>query len=277
MNGLAASSSRRKSKRAGYGGIAAASRATGLARSTIGRGLKHLADPGSMSGKIRRPGSGQPTLVRTDPGLLKSLRRLLEPATMGDPMRPLLWVSKIHAKLAAALRDMGHKIGKSSIAKQRGLLKYSRQVNRKTLEGSRDPDRDALARHGRRVHRRSPIKHRSRTARQAPRSVRPNTHQMPKILEEDFARARSAWRAPVPCSCKPATSVPAHPCPCRWTRSARGACHWKYQKYCMIPRTRNTRPWAFMNFLRASLRYLPLAEASVCPIASPANRALAMA
>jgi len=36
-----------------------------------------------------------------------NLRKLLEPATLGDPMRPLLWVSKSHAKLAAALRDMG--------------------------------------------------------------------------------------------------------------------------------------------------------------------------
>ena len=29
---------------------------------------------------------------------------------MGDPMRPLMWVSKSHAKLATALRAMGHKI-----------------------------------------------------------------------------------------------------------------------------------------------------------------------
>ena len=66
---------------------------------------------------------------------------------MGDPMRPLLWVSKSHAKLAQALRAIGHQIGKSSIPKLLGLLKYRRQVNRKTLEGSRDPDRDAQFEH----------------------------------------------------------------------------------------------------------------------------------
>jgi hypothetical protein len=49
---------------------------------------------------------------------------------MGDPMRPLLWVSKSRAKLAAALRAMGHKISAGSIPKLLGLLKYSRQVNR---------------------------------------------------------------------------------------------------------------------------------------------------
>src|SRR5271168_1110065 len=132
-----------EAKTAGHGGIAAASRATGVARSTIGRGLKDLASPGSLSGEVRRPGGGGPTLIEKDPTLLENLRRLVEPATMGDPMRPLMWVSKSHAKLAAALRAMGHKIADSSIPKLLGLLKYRRQVNRKTLEGSHNPDRNA--------------------------------------------------------------------------------------------------------------------------------------
>jgi hypothetical protein len=132
---------------AGYGGITAASHATGVARSTIGRGLKDLAEPGSLSGEVRRPGGGGPTLIDKDPTLLENLRRLVEPATMGDPMRPLMWVSKSHAKLAAALREMGHKIADSSIPKLLGLLKYRRQVNRKTLEGSHNPDRNAQFEH----------------------------------------------------------------------------------------------------------------------------------
>jgi Rhodopirellula transposase DDE domain len=130
-----------EAKTAGYGGIAAASRATGIARSTIGRGLKDLAAPGDLSGEVRRPGGGCPTLIEKDPGLLEDLRRLVEPATMGDPTRPLLWVSKSHAKLAAALREMGHKIADSSIPKLLSLLSSGRQVNRKTLEGSHNPDR----------------------------------------------------------------------------------------------------------------------------------------
>jgi hypothetical protein len=136
-----------EAKTAGYGGIAAAHQATGIARSTIGRGLKDLADPGSLSGAVRRPGGGCPTLIEKDPGLLESLRQLLEPATMGDPMRPLMWISKSHAKLAAALREMGHKIADSSIPKLLSLLQYRRQVNRKTLEGSHNPDRNAQFEH----------------------------------------------------------------------------------------------------------------------------------
>jgi hypothetical protein len=36
---------------------------------------------------------------------------------VGDPMRPLMWLSKSHAKLAAALRDMGHEVSASRIPK----------------------------------------------------------------------------------------------------------------------------------------------------------------
>ncbi len=136
-----------EAKTAGRGGIAAASRATGIARSTIGRGLKDLAAPEGLSGAVRRPGGGCPTLVDKDPTLLEDLRRLVEPATMGDPMRPLMWVSKSHAKLAAALREMGHKIADSSIPKLLSLLDYRRQVNRKTLEGRHNPDRNAQFEH----------------------------------------------------------------------------------------------------------------------------------
>jgi DDE family transposase len=136
-----------EARTAGHGGISAAARATGVARSTIGRGLKDLNDPAALSGEVRRPGGGRHALTATDPTLLDDLRRLLEPATMGDPMRPLRWVSKSHAKLAAALCAMGHQIGKSSIPKLLDLVGYRRQVNRKPLEGSRNPDRDAQFEH----------------------------------------------------------------------------------------------------------------------------------
>ena len=136
-----------EARTAGHGGIAATCRATGVARSTIGRGLKDLSGPGALSGVVRRPGGGRRPLTEADPTLLEDLRRLLEPATMGDPMRPLLWVSKSHAKLAEALSAMGHKIKKSSVPKLLEMLKYRRQVNRKTLEGSNNPDRDAQFEH----------------------------------------------------------------------------------------------------------------------------------
>ena len=92
---------------------------------------------------MRRKGGGSPRLATKDPTLLVDLERLLEPATMGDPMRPLRWVSKSHDKLATALRAMGHKVSSSSIPKLLGELKYCRHSNRKTKEGGKHPDRDA--------------------------------------------------------------------------------------------------------------------------------------
>src|ERR1035437_6852534 len=96
-----------EARTAGHGGVPAPARATGVARSTIGRGLKDLDDLGAMSDLVRRPGSGRHTLTAKDATLLDDLRRLLEPATMGDPMRPLLWVSKSHAKLRSEERRVG--------------------------------------------------------------------------------------------------------------------------------------------------------------------------
>ena len=130
-----------EAKAAGCGGIAAASRVTKLARSTIGRGLKDLRDPGSL-GRVRRKGGGNPRLTMRDPTLLADLERLFERATMGVSMRPLRWVSKSHDKLATALRAMGHKVSSSFIPKMLEELKYCRHFNRRTKEGGKHPDRD---------------------------------------------------------------------------------------------------------------------------------------
>src|ERR1700747_2100365 len=52
---------------AGYGGIAAVAMATGMAPSTIGRGLKELAQD-EPSERVRRPGAGgKPAIVKSLP------------------------------------------------------------------------------------------------------------------------------------------------------------------------------------------------------------------
>jgi hypothetical protein len=126
----------------GFGGILIASRATGVARSTIGRGLEDL-ERLDLPGVVRRKGSGRPALHQTNPSLLDDLRRIVEPATMGDPERPLKWVSKSALKLANALRALGHSIGPTTVSLLLTVIGYRRQVNRKTKEGGNHPDRDA--------------------------------------------------------------------------------------------------------------------------------------
>src|SRR5450759_3741120 len=104
-----------EARAAGHGGLAAVSQITGLARSTIGRGLKDLDAAPLPKGRERRKGGGRRHLSSQDATLIEDLRRVIEPATFGDPMRPLLWVSKSHDKVADALQRQGHEISASSV------------------------------------------------------------------------------------------------------------------------------------------------------------------
>jgi hypothetical protein len=134
---------------AGWGGIAAVSAATGIARSTIGYGLRELRGTAADSalGGIRRKGAGRKPLTQTDPTLLSDLEGLVDPTTRGDPMSPLKWTSKSLRNLAAALCAMGHCVGHDVVGTLLKGLGYSLQANRKTLEGSGHIDRDAQFRH----------------------------------------------------------------------------------------------------------------------------------
>src|SRR5262252_3723162 len=132
---------------AGWGGLAVVSRITGLARSTINRGEDDLDATPLPQGQVRRVGGGRKAVSAKDPGLVPELKRLVEPATLGDPERPLQWVSKSMDKLADTLTGMGHPISADTVARELVKLGYSRQSNRKADEGSRHPDRDAQFEH----------------------------------------------------------------------------------------------------------------------------------
>ncbi len=133
---------------AGRGGVSAVTRATGVARSTIGRGLAELRSGETLdTSRVRRPGGGCKPLIETDTNLLNDLRSLVEPDTRGDPQSSLLWTCKSLTKLSRGLREMGHKIGRTLVGELLHKLEYSLQGNRKTLEGSKHPDRDAQFRY----------------------------------------------------------------------------------------------------------------------------------
>src|SRR5436305_15182716 len=79
----------------GRGGISLVSAATGLSRPTIRRGLAELNatrdDAQEIErdrARLRRPGAGRPLLTASDRTLLEDLKRLVDPATRGDPMSP---------------------------------------------------------------------------------------------------------------------------------------------------------------------------------------------
>ena len=103
---------------AGRGGIMAVWRATGIARSTIGRALAELRSGETPDpDRVRRPGGGDKPATQTDPSLLDDLRSLIEPTTRGDPQSPLLWTCKSLSNLAEGLRGKGHEVGRTLVEK----------------------------------------------------------------------------------------------------------------------------------------------------------------
>ena len=133
-----------EARAAGYGGIAAVSVATGIAASTIGRGLKELADPDQLApDRVRRPGGGRIPLVKQDATLLADLLSLVEPSERGDPMSPLRWTCKSLSRLTSELVARGHRIGRTAVGELLHQHKFSLQANRKTREGDSHPDRNA--------------------------------------------------------------------------------------------------------------------------------------
>ena len=147
----------------GRGGVSAVQRATGIARSTIVRGIAEIesgeVDRLSITGRSRRPGAGRKSIEEKQQGIGDALESLVDPITRGDPESPLRWTAKSTEKLANALRDQGFKVSARTVAallRQRG---YSLQSTRKRLEGTSHPDRDAqfryIARHGKSFQRRS--------------------------------------------------------------------------------------------------------------------------
>ena len=82
----------------GHGGVSAVSEATGIARTTIRRGLRELTSPVLLAPeRSRRPGGGRKKMLAKDPTLLTDLEGLMEPTASGDPQSPLRWTSKKRA------------------------------------------------------------------------------------------------------------------------------------------------------------------------------------
>jgi len=133
----------------GRGGISMVACATGMSRATIRKGIREIAQEypdlaSRIAGeRIRLPGGGRRALTAQDATLESDLKRLIEPATRGEPTSALLWTSKSTRKLAAELQRQGHQVSYRTVARMLQRLGYSLQANRKTREGKQHPDRDA--------------------------------------------------------------------------------------------------------------------------------------
>lgn len=130
----------------GYGGVLAVSRATGLAPNTVKRGRDELRKGAKTEGlvKVRRKGSGGHPHEETHPELLPTLKKLVDPATRGDPESPLRWTAKSAVVLARELSiTYGIPVCDKTVGKLLKTMGYSLQGTRKTVEGKQHPDRNA--------------------------------------------------------------------------------------------------------------------------------------
>ena len=128
----------------GHGGISEVSRACGLSRKAIAKGIEEIeAGVVPPPGRVRQPGAGRKRITTHDPRLLSALERLIDPATRGDPESPLRWLCKSTRTVAAQLTRQKHPISHVKVAQLLHAQGYSLQSNRKTEEGDDHPDRDA--------------------------------------------------------------------------------------------------------------------------------------
>ena len=134
---------------AGRGGQAAVARATGASAATVRRGVREIGEPGTAleRGRVRRPGGGRKRTVDLDPTLRRDLEALIEPTSRGDPESPLRWTTRSVRNLAAELGRQGHHVSYRIVGELLHEMGYSLQANRKVLEGTDHPDRDAQFRH----------------------------------------------------------------------------------------------------------------------------------
>ena len=132
----------------GRGGISTVSEATGMSPTTIRKGIREIEQEypelaeQAGGGRVRRPGGGRYRLTEHDPTLKETLEKLVDPATRGDPMSPLLWTSKSTRNLAKELQQSGYQVSYRTVARMLMDLGFSLQANARTREGKQHPDRD---------------------------------------------------------------------------------------------------------------------------------------
>lgn len=128
----------------GYGGIALVARATAISRRAIGVGLREITTGAILpEGRVRRPGGGRKSGVHHHPELPGALEGLVEPLTRGDPESPLRWTCKSTRRLSRELATLGYTASSRLVGVLLHGMGYSLQGNRKTLEGTQHPDRNA--------------------------------------------------------------------------------------------------------------------------------------
>jgi hypothetical protein len=132
------------------GGVSFVANVSGLSRPTLYNGMRELEgdiQDSYVSGRQRKSGAGRKTLLSSDDTLEKDLLQLVSPHVHGDPESLLIWTSKSLRKLSSELCASGHRIGYVTVGKLLEKMGFTLQSNKKSHEGTSDPDRDKQFEH----------------------------------------------------------------------------------------------------------------------------------
>lgn len=138
----------------GTGGVRAVAEALNISTRTILQGKRELETMSAGSEDVlakerqRRPGGGRKSALTNFPELHALIEQIVDPATRGDPMKALRWVSKSLPHIVEELARQGYKVSMPTVSKILDEdLGFSQMGLRKTREGTSHPDRNAQFEH----------------------------------------------------------------------------------------------------------------------------------
>jgi hypothetical protein len=133
----------------GWGGIRRVQEATHLSAPTIIKGMREVRSRRALSSeeRVRPPGAGRKAVETVDPLVLKTVSRLTDESSAGDPMTSLRWVHKSTRTLATEMERHGYPLSHVTVGRLLSVLGFSLQVNAKSKEGRSPETRDAQFRY----------------------------------------------------------------------------------------------------------------------------------
>ena len=128
----------------GRGGVSIVSRATGINRNTIMKGIKEIENKKMIEpNRLRKNGGGRKRIIEKNPKIEESILEIVESTSSGDPENPLRYTTKSVRKLQSEIEKKGYKISYPSIADILHKNQFSLQANSKSIEGKQHPDRNS--------------------------------------------------------------------------------------------------------------------------------------
>lgn len=132
----------------GYGGVSLVSRACGLSRVAIHKGMREIRNGAPAPGQIRRSGAGRKPITEIDPKIVKALDEMIQGDNRGDSEPPLRWICKSTREISAALGALGHSVSHTKVGQLLHAQDYRLYGSLKTKGGAHDhSDRDEQFRH----------------------------------------------------------------------------------------------------------------------------------